>query len=422
MNPSLFLKNAIESENSIKLKALNEDYDFLGRVLSRRGINIEDITAKTMSFQVAVPSWGTSTGGTRFAVFSGKGEPRNIFDKLEDCATVNTLARCTKAVSLHIPWDKAPDTQSLIEKAKELSLTFDAMNSNTFQDQKDQKLSYKYGSLTHTDKAVRDQAIAHNIECIKFGNTIGSKALTVWLGDGSNFAGQSHFRRAYDRYLDSLKQIYAACPSDWTLFIEHKCYEPAFYSTVLHDWGASYAAAMQVGERCKCLVDLGHHLPNANIEQIVSKLIQLGRLGGFHFNDSKYGDDDLDAGSIKPFQLFLIFNELVDAAIEGVKGFNPSYMIDESHNVTDPLESLIQSATEIERAFVQATIVDRKALRGYQDANDPIMALETLKTAFRTDVSPVLAMARMRLGGAIDPVGTFRKSGYRELVAKERNH
>jgi L-rhamnose isomerase/sugar isomerase len=189
----------------------------------------------------------------------------------------------------------------------------------------------------------------------------------------------------------------------------------------LHDWGASYAAALQTGERCKCLVDLGHHLPNANIEQIVSKLIQLKRLGGFHFNDSKYGDDDLDAGSIKPFQLFLIFNELVDARNEKVEGFNPCYMIDESHNVTDPLESLIMSATEISRAFVQASIVDRNALAGFQESNDAIMALECLKTAFRTDVSPILAMARLRQGGAINPLAVFRKSGYRTFVTRERS-
>ncbi len=420
MNPNHFIESILNSENKRVFAQLDEDFGTLAKQFKRHNIDIEEVTKRVMKFQVAIPSWGTGTGGTRFGRFAGGGEPRSVIEKLEDCSLVNNLVRCTGAVSLHIPWDKTANTSELVSTAKTLSLSIDSMNSNTFQDQPDQKLSYKYGSLTHTSKDVRDQAIAHNIDCIKFGQSIGSKALTVWLGDGSNFAGQTHFRRSFERYIDSLKKIYTELPSDWTLFIEHKCYEPAFYSTVLHDWGASYIAATAVGERCKSLVDLGHHLPNANIEQIVSRLIQFGKLGGFHFNDSKYGDDDLDAGSIKPFQLFLIFNELVDAELSIGADFNPSYMIDESHNVTDPLESLIQSATEIERAFAQALLVDREALASFQDANDPIMALETLKQAFRTDVTPILSMARYRLGGAIDPIAVYRKSGYRKEVSKER--
>jgi L-rhamnose isomerase/sugar isomerase len=204
------------------------------------------------------------------------------------------------------------------------------------------------------------------------------------------------------------------------LFIEHKLYEPAFYSTVLNDWGISYYCARELGDRVSCLVDLGHHAPNVNIEQVVARLIQMGKLGGFHFNDSKYGDDDLDAGSIKPFQLFLVFNELVDAEIEGVPGFAPAYMLDQSHNVTDPLESLMVSAMEVTRAFVQASLVDRATLADCQQRNDALLALQVLKAAFTTDVSPVLAMARLRAGGAIDPIGAYRSSGYRARKAEER--
>jgi L-rhamnose isomerase/sugar isomerase len=294
------------------------------------------------------------------------------------------------------------------------------MNSNTFQDQAGQELSYKFGSLTHLEPDVRRQAIDHNLECIEIGKALGSKAITVWIGDGGNFPGQMHFRRALERYLASTREIYDALPDDWRMFLEHKLYEPAFYSTVINDWGTSYYCANELGSKAFCLVDLGHHAPNVNIEMIVSRLIQFGKLAGFHFNDSKYGDDDLDAGSIKPFQLFLIFNELVDAELAAVPGFNPAYMLDQSHNVTDPIESLIMSAVELTRAYVQAHLVDREALSEAQEKCDALMALTILKQAFTTDVAPILAMARQRAGGAIDPIATYRASGYRRRKAEER--
>jgi L-rhamnose isomerase/sugar isomerase len=294
---------------------------------------------------------------------------------------------------------------------------FDAVNSNTFQDQQGQDQSYKFGSLTSNSAAVRAQAIAHNIDCIEVGQAIGSKALTVWVGDGANFPGQHNLRGALERYLDSMREIYAALPSDWNVFIEHKLFEPAFYATTIADWGTSFACATELGPKAKCLVDLGHHAPNTNIEMIVARLAQFGKLGGFHFNDSKYGDDDLDSGSINPFQLFLVFNELADAAKREGDAFNPAYMLDQSHNVTDPIESLMSSAVEVQRAFVQSALVDRLALAGLQEQNDVLEAAQTLKRAFRTDVSPILAMARVRLGAAADPVACYRASGYRDRVA-----
>jgi L-rhamnose isomerase / sugar isomerase len=409
------------AEENRKAKAwLDEDYEHLGRVLRRRGVEIEDLVARAQAFRVAVPSWGLGTGGTRFARFPGKGEPRDIYEKLEDCGTVFKLVRSTPAVSLHIPWDKPESPAELRRFAEQRGLHFDAMNSNTFQDQPDQKHSYKFGSLTHPDRAVREQAVAHNVECIEIGRTLGSKAHTVWIGDGGNLPGQMHVRRALDRYLESMRAIYAALPDDWRVFMEHKLYEPAFYSTVINDWGVSYHCARELGPKAFCLVDLGHHAPNVNIEMIVARLIQFGKLAGFHFNDSKYGDDDLDAGSIKPFQLFLIFNELVDAELGAVKGFHPAYMLDQSHNVTDPAESLMASAVELLRAYVQAHLVDRGALEDAQERCDALMALGALKQAFTTDVSPILAVARERAGGAIDPIGTFRASSYRQRKAEER--
>jgi L-rhamnose isomerase / sugar isomerase len=409
----------ITADNEKCSKALKREYDTLGERLDRRGLSIDAIKARVSAYGVAIPSWGVGTGGTRFARFPGKGEPRNIFDKLDDCGVIHRLTGATPAVSLHIPWDKA-DPASLKAKAAEHGLGFDAMNSNTFQDQPGQKHSYKFGSLSHTDRATRKQAVAHNMECIEIGRALGSKALTVWIGDGSNFPGQSHFGRAFDRYLSSMKDITAALPKDWRIFTEHKMFEPAFYSTVVQDWGTNLLIAQELGPQAFCLVDLGHHAPNVNIEMIVSRLIAAGKLGGFHFNDSKYGDDDLDTGSVDPYRLFLVFNELVDAETRKVKGFKPAHMLDQSHNVTDPIESLMVSAMEVQRAYAQALLVDRAALDGFQQGNDALMASATLKAAFRTDVEPILAMARLDKGAAIDPVAAFRTSGYRARVAAER--
>lgn len=411
----------IAEHNRPRLAALEADYAHLASQLARRGIDIETLTTAVAEFRVALPSWALTTGGTRFARFPGAGEPHTVFEKLEDCAIVNALVRVTPSVSIHIPWDRPDSPAELKAFAESHGLRIDSTNSNTFQDSPDQPHSYKFGSLTHTDAAVRRQAIDHNLECLVLGEQLGSEAHTVWIGDGANFAGQVHARRALDRYLDSLRQIYAALPANCRLFLEHKFYEPAFYSTVVSDWGTSYVCAQALGERAFSLVDLGHHAPNVNIEQIVARLIQLGKLGGFHFNDSKYGDDDLDAGSIKPFQLFLIFNELVDAARDGsVSGFEPAYMLDQSHNITDPIESLATSAVELTRAYVQALLVDRDALAHYQDTNDALMALQTLKQAFTCDVSPVMATARSRAGGAIEPVAAFRATGYRDSKKRER--
>ncbi|SOC45342.1 L-rhamnose isomerase/sugar isomerase [Rhizobium subbaraonis] len=417
---SMISRDVIAAENAKREGALKSDYAHLGEQLARRGIDIDAVKRKVAAYAVAVPSWGVGTGGTRFARFPGAGEPRNIFDKLEDCAVIHELTRATPTVSLHIPWDKVADLGALKEMGAGLGLGFDAMNSNTFSDAPGQEHSYKYGSLSHADAATRQQAVEHNIECIEIGRKLGSKALTVWIGDGTNFPGQADFTRSFERYLDAMKAIYQNLPDDWRIFSEHKMYEPAFYSTVVQDWGTNYLIARELGDKAYCLVDLGHHAPNVNIEMIVARLIQFGKLGGFHFNDSKYGDDDLDTGSIDPYRLFLVFNELVNAEERKAEGFAPAHMLDQSHNVTDPIESLIRSATEVCRAYAQGLIVERAALAGYQDDNDALMASETLKTAFRTDVEPILAMARQEAGGAIDPVATYRAAGYRTKVANER--
>jgi L-rhamnose isomerase / sugar isomerase len=412
--------DSIESVNSTRLPALEEDYDALARQLRRRGVDIAAIEKQVAAFTVALPSWGAGRGGTRFARFPFAGAPTNIHEKLEDCGVVQQLCRITPRVSPHFPWDFVKDYGALRETASGLGLGFDAVNSNTFQDQTGQQYSYRSGSLAATERMVRDQAIEHNIECIRIGRILGSRAITVWIGDGSNFPGQQDLTRAFDRYLDSTSRIYESLPSDWQILLEHKLYEPAFYSTVLADWGSSILAAQQLGPKARCLVDLGHHAPNVNIEQIVARLHRFGKLGGFHFNDSKYGDDDLDSGAINPHQLFLVFNELVEAAFNPRGHFDPAYMIDQSHNVTDPIESMLASAESIAAAFAKALIVDRAALHDAQGSNDVMLAFQTLRQGYRTDVSPIIARARLQAGGAIDPLAAYRASGWREKVSKTR--
>lgn len=413
-------QDRIETHNGKRLDALQEDYQALGRTLARRNIDIAAIKRKVAAFSVAIPSWGLTTGGTRFGRFPIPGEPTNLHERLADCAVVQQLSRITPRVSTHFPWDVTSDYAGLKEEAAAQGIGFDAVNSNTFQDQPGQAATYKFGSLTASDPKARAVAVAHNIDCIEIGKKLGADALTVWIGDGTNFPGQQSFRDSFDRYMDSAKQIYAALPQNWRMLIEHKLCEPAFYSTVIADWGVNLMAASELGPKAHCLVDLGHHAPNVNIEQIVAMLDRVGKLGGFHFNDSKYGDDDLDAGAINPHRLFLIFNELVEAEQRNPKAFRPAYMIDESHNLTDPIESLLAASEAIAGAYARALLVDRAALKASRQGNDVMMAFRALRQAYDVDVSPILAMARVEAKGAAEPIALYRESGYRSQKATER--
>ncbi len=414
-------KDQISSQNKSLLKSHKDDLDFLREKLSGKKIDAEKIITDLAAFQVAIPSWALGAGGTRFGRFSIGGEPRTLEEKLDDIGILHALTRSAGAISLHIPWDIPKDTKAIKERAASHGIAFDAMNSNTFQDQAGQQHSYKFGSLCHTDNKTRKQAVDHNIEVIGCGKKLGSKSLTVWLADGSNFPGQNNFRVALLNVLDSLKEIYKALPTDWKMFIEYKCYEPNFYSSVIPDWGTSFTLANELGPKAFTLVDLGHHLPNANIEQVVSTLMTFGKLGGFHFNDSKYGDDDLTVGSIKPYQLFLIFQELVWGLKNNARNNpSPAWMIDASHNVKDPLEDLLQSLEAIKIAYAQALLADQERLAEAQQNNDPAMAQEVLQEAFRTDVRPLLHEARVKSSAAIDPIGLFRKLEIRRQLIKER--
>jgi len=415
----------IEEENELRRSWHEPDLAHALDVVGRAGVDGEAVIAEVARFSVAAPSWAVGTGGTRFGRFPGGGEPRTTVEKIDDIAALNALTGANRTVSLHVPWDDpglGAGATELRAHAASVGIGFDAMNSNTFQDNpsttRDGAVSYKFGSLAHTDPAVRAAAVDHNRYVVDLGIELGSRSLTVWLADGMNHPGQASFRGQFERVLGGLQEIYAHLPADWELYTEHKPYEPAFYSSVNNDWGTSLLLAQGTGDRAKCLVDLGHHLPNTNIEQVVSRLAMVGRLGGFHFNDSKYGDDDLTVGSIDPFGLFLIMLELLAAG--GGTMPDAAYMIDESHNLKDPLEDLLQATDNIQHALAQALCLDRSALQEAQSANDPARATEVLHRAFRTDVRPLVAESRHRNHAALDPLATYRAVGYRAATIAER--
>ncbi|GGI24517.1 sugar isomerase [Pedobacter mendelii] len=414
-------RNQIEQHNDSLLTSHQRKLNFLKEEWSH--IDLESVIQKLVDFQIAIPSWALGTGGTRFGRFAiTGGEPRTIEEKIEDVGLLHALNGASGAISLHIPWDIPQNAEALKKLASGYGLKFDAMNSNTFQDQAGSAYSYKFGSLQNVNAAIRKQAIEHNVEVIKHGIALGSDALTVWLADGSCFPGQLNFRKAFENTLESLQEVYSALPDNWKMFVEYKAFEPNFYSTTVGDWGQSLLYASKLGKKAYTLVDLGHHLPNANIEQIVSLLLMEGKLGGFHFNDSKYGDDDLTAGSIKPYQLFLIFNELVEGM--DAKGMNHAkdlgWMIDASHNVKDPLEDLLQSVEAIMIAYAQALLVDRKALNTAQDNNDVAKAQEILQNTFRSDLRALIAEARLRTNAALSPIGLYRELSVRQNLVKDR--
>lgn len=413
-------KEHIHDCNKNGLQQQKDSYSFLSNTLTNKGFDVENVVKRLTAFQIAIPSWALGAGGTRFARFSYQGEPSNLEQKLEDVGLIHALTQTASTVSLHIPWDVPEDYTAIKELASSLHIGFDAMNSNTFQDQINSTQSYKYGSLADRNKDVREQAIQHNIDVIKIGEQLSSKSLTVWLADGASFPGQNNFQESLKNTESSLKEIYNSLPEDWKLLIEYKPYEPNFYSTVIQDWGTSFLLANACGDRARTLVDLGHHLPNTNIEQIVATLMYKGKLGGFHFNDSKYGDDDLTVGSIKPYALFLIFNELVYGMENNPNNPELSWMIDASHNLKDPLEDLMQSLEAIQEAYAKALLIDQKKLREAQSENDVTICQEIIQEAYRTDVRPLIRQANLLSGGALNPIEAYRKLNVRSKLVTER--
>lgn len=411
------------AELNESLRAAHEAaYGHAVELLVAAGVDPEAVVLEVARLTVAAPSWALGAGGTRFSRFPVPGEPRNLEEKIADVAAVNALTGANRTISVHLPWDRIDDPEAVRSYASDRGIGFDAVNSNTFQDNPETTrggaVSYKFGSLSHSDPAVRRAALDHNLDAIRIGEAIGSRALAIWLADGTSFPGQADFRMQFERVAEGLHEIHDALPEGWELLLEHKPFEPAFYSTVNSDWGSSLLLAQAAGDNARCLVDLGHHLPNTNIEQIVSRLAMVGRLGGFHFNDARYADDDLTVGSVRPYQLFLVVLELVLAG----EGHLPelAYMIDASHNLKDPLEDLLQSTDALQHALALALCVNREELREAQLRNDVAWAGEVLQRAFRSDVRPLVAEARRRNGAALQPLRAFRALGYRTKVAAER--
>jgi len=384
--------------------------------LRERGITIDGVIAAMRQFSVETPSWGYGDSGTRFKVFHWPGAARTLWEKLADAAEVNKVTGICPGVAIHIPWDKVEDWQAVKVYAAELGLRLGAVNPNLFQED-----IYRLGSLCHFDAAVRQRAIDHVLECIQIAQTVGSNIISLWLADGTNYPGQDDLRRRRHRLLDSLQVIYAALPAGMRLLIEYKFFEPAFYSTDLPDWGTSLLMAQKLGPQADVLVDTGHHAQGTNIAQIVAQLLDEERLGGFHFNDRRYADDDLIVGSQNPFDLFCIFNEIIGAQADGnANAARIAYMIDQSHNIEPKIEAMIQSVLNVQTAYVKALLVDRAALRQAQESGDVLGAYRVLQAAYETDVRPLLAEFRTRQGLNPDPIAAFRASGYAERVAAER--
>jgi L-rhamnose isomerase/sugar isomerase len=387
---------------------VSEAYDVLIRSLRERGIDVEAAEQALSSLVVETPSWGYADSGTRFGVFPQAGRPRDVRERVDDAAEVHRLTGSAGAVALHFPWDAVDDYAALRSHIEARGLRVGAVNPNLFQDP-----DYRLGSVAHPDAGVREKAVEHLLECLEIASALGATAQSLWFADGTNYPGQDDLRARRERLLDSLSHVYRALPPEQELLIEYKLFEPAFYATDLADWGSALLVCHRLGDRAHVLVDLGHHAQGVNVEQIVALLAGEGRLGGFHFNNRRYADDDLVVGSVNPFELFLIFCELAGDPL-------PRLTIDQSHNVEPKVEAMVLSVVAIQEAYARALIVDRAALTAAQRDGDVLGGHEVLLDAFRTDVRPLCARVRLGLGAADDPIASLRESGYAERMADAR--
>jgi L-rhamnose isomerase/sugar isomerase len=381
--------------------------------LEARGVDVSGVERRLRGQKIETPSWGYGNSGTRFKVFPQPGVPRDPFEKFEDAAEVHRLTGVSPTVAIHIPWDRVEDYAELKEHARSLGMGAGAVNPNLFQDEE-----YKLGSVCNPDANVRRKATDHLLECVEVAREVGSDIVSLWLADGTNYPGQDFFIERRNRMLECLSETYAAMPEHMRLLVEYKFYEPAFYHTDLADWGAALGVCRRLGERAHVLVDLGHHAQGVNVEHIVALLLDEGRLGGFHFNNRKYGDDDLIVGSVNPFELFLIYAELVEAEEETEHPI--AYMIDQSHNIEPKIEAMILSVMNLQEAYAKALLIDRDALRKARREGDVLAAHRVMLDAYNTDVRPLCAKAREDLGASPDPISSFRSSGYAEKASRER--
>ncbi len=393
-------------------------YDVLADVLADRGIDVEEVKAKLKAQVIELPSWAVGNSGTRYGVFREDGAARHIWDKIEDCAEIQRVVGICPVMASHVLWDVTDDGryEPVRDYAAERGLGIGAVHPNTFMGQQ-----FRLGSICSPDEHVRQSTIDHLVDCVRITREMGSKVIGMWLADGTNYPGQDHLRTRKQRLFEGFKALYDAMDDDMILAIEYKYFEPGFYSTDLMDWGMSLLLCNRLGDRAKVLVDVGHHPPSANIEHIVSILLDEGKLGGFHLNDRKYGDDDLMAGTVNPLQLFLIYNQLVDAAPDTTTEVdNVIYMLDQSHNVEPSIEGIIQSLMYTQTAYAKALAVERDTLSAAQNAGDVILANRTIMDAYELDIQPLLKQVRIEMGRHPDPIIAYREGGYARKINDER--
>jgi L-rhamnose isomerase/sugar isomerase len=404
------------------MMSLQTQFDILSESISQQGLDVPDILAALKSQKIETPSWGYANSGTRFKNFPWPGAARTTREKIDDAAMVHKMTGIASSMAIHIPWDKPEDGDYVAfrEYAEEQGIQIGAVNPNVFQDDE-----YRLGSLGNPNPAHRELALEHLLECCEIMSKVDSDILSLWFADGTNYAGQDSLRGRKRRFEAGLAQVYEQMPSKGRMLIEYKFFEPAFYSTDIPDWGTAYAWSLKFGERAQVLVDLGHHAAGVNIEQIVAFLLDEGKMGGFHFNNRKYADDDLIVGSVNPYELFLIFNELTGAAQgsdEPAKSTAKeiAYMIDQSHNVEGKMAPMILSVLNCQEAYAKSLLVPREKLATLQQAGDVLGAHHLLTEAYRTDVRPILAIAREEMGVPMDPIAAYLTSGYEEKIAAER--
>jgi L-rhamnose isomerase/sugar isomerase len=392
-----------------------EDYARLSERLEEMGKNVKEIKERLKAQRLETPSWGYGNAGTRFAVFEEPGAARDIRERLQDAAEVHRLTGICPSVAVHIPWDKVADYEALKAEAESLGVRIGAVNPNLFQDP-----AYKMGSLTNVDAGVRRKAVDHLFECVEIMEAVDSDILSLWFGDGTNYPGQGDFRRRKAWMEEGLAASYELLPEKARMLVEYKFFEPAFYHTDIAGWGMAYTFCRNLGAKAQVLVDLGHHPVGTNIEHIVAFLLAEGKLGGFHFNNKKYADDDLTVGSIAPYELFLIYAELAAAEEDPEVEADVAYMIDQSHAIKPKIEAMLQSVMHLQIAYAKALLVDRKALGEAQEEHDAVLCERILQTAFQTDVAPLLAQVRAEMGLDPDPLMAYRGSGYAQRIVEER--
>jgi len=399
-----------------------EHYHLLADSLTGQGLDVPAILNLLKSQKIETPSWGYANSGTRFKNFPWPGAARTTREKIDDAAMVHKMTGIAPSVAVHIPWDKPEDGDYVAfrQYAEGQGIQIGAVNPNVFQDDE-----YRLGSLGNPNPGYRELALDHLLECCEIMSKVDSDILSLWFADGTNYAGQDSLRARKRRFETGLSQVYEYLPAGGRMLIEYKFFEPAFYSTDIPDWGTAYAWSLKLGDQAQVLVDLGHHASAVNIEQIVAFLLDEGKLGGFHFNNRKYADDDLIVGTVNPYELFLIFNELTGAALgEDEPGKSTAaevaYMIDQSHNIEGKLAPMILSVLNCQEAYAKSLLVPRQKLAEAQQVGDVLAAHHILTEAYRTDVRPLLAKARQEMGVPVDPIEAYLSSGYEEKIAAER--